>query len=187
VAADVRITAVVTFTLQLLAPAAGRRTETRNGSGIPRVGSGVTKRHQLLIMFASGACMLALGIWTLSARQPATWVEPPAYEYTVRFRCGMELPPGQYTLTVVDGKVSKVVADDAFSEEVLKVRKLEPKSFPTLGVLFKELQQAREEDADVAEVSFHPANGHPTRIRLDYDKKAVDDESCSDIVKFAAS
>jgi hypothetical protein len=131
--------------------------------------------------------MPALGFWAITARQPATWVEPPAYEYTVRFRCDMALPPGQYTLTVANGKVSKVVADDAYSEEVLKVRKLKPEWFPTLGALFMEFQQARDEDADVAKVSFDPVDGHPTRIRLDYDKEAVDDESCSDIVKFAAS
>jgi hypothetical protein len=39
--------------------------------------------------------MLALGFWAVAAAmRPATWVEPPAYEYTVQFRCGMEFRLG---------------------------------------------------------------------------------------------
>ena len=140
-------------------------------------------------MIACGAGVLALvsGVWAVAARKPLVWAEPPAYEYSVRFRCGMELPPGQYTLTVSNGKVSKAVADNAYSQEVMRVRKMKPEWFPTLGALFREAQQARNKGADVAEVTFDPVDGHPTRIRLDYDKEAVDDESCADIVGFATS
>jgi hypothetical protein len=96
----------------------------------------------------------------------------------------MAFPPGQYTLTVADGKVGQAVGDDDFSREVIKVRDLKPGGFPTLGSLFREFQQARDEDADVAKVSFDPVDGHPRRIRLDYSREFIDDESCYDIVGF---
>lgn len=131
--------------------------------------------------------MLALGLWAFAARQPATWVEPPAYEYTVQLSCTMEFPPGQYTLTVADGVVRKAVGDNAQSQEMIRVRKLKPEWFPTLGSLFEDFQQAEDEDADVAEISFDPVDGHPRRIRLDYDNDAIDDEACYDVVTFTAS
>ncbi|MEV8506385.1 DUF6174 domain-containing protein [Actinoplanes sp. NPDC051475] len=142
----------------------------------------MTKR----IVIATGAVMLAAVFWGIAASKPPTWVEPPAYEYSVRFRCGMEFPPGQYTLTVADGKVAKVVADNAFSQEVMRVRKLKPEYLPTLGDLYEQYQKARDKGADVADISFDDADGHPTRIRLDYRKEWIDDESCFDIVRFTA-
>lgn len=97
------------------------------------------------------------------------------------------VPPGQYTLIVANGKVNKVVGDDAQSEQMLERRKSKPELFPTLGKLFKQFQHAKSEDADVAKISFDPVDGHPTRIWLDHDEDSVDDESCYDIVKFTAS
>ncbi|MEV6596500.1 DUF6174 domain-containing protein [Actinoplanes sp. NPDC051346] len=135
-------------------------------------------------MIAGGACLLALAAWAIPARSPAAWNEPPAYEYTVEFRCDMAFPPGRYTLTVANGRVEKARGADAFSENVMTVRKMKPEHFPTLGDLFEDFQRARSAGADVAKVSVDPEDGHPTRIRLDYRKESVDDESCSDIVGF---
>lgn len=130
--------------------------------------------------------MLALGAWAALDTEPVRWVEPRAYEYTVEFRCGMEFPPGQYTLTVADGKVTKVVGENPQSREMLEYRKSKPEWFPTLGRVLKEFQQAESKDADVAKISFDPVDGHPTRIRLDFDEDFVDDEACYDIVRFTA-
>ena len=152
-----------------------------------RVEAGVTMANRWLLALGSGAAVLALGVWAVVAAEPANWVEPAAYEYTVEFRCGMQYPPGRYTLTVADGKVVQVVGDSAFSREVLERRKSKPEWFPSLGELFKEFRTARSEHADVAKISLDPADGHPTSIRLDYDRESVDDESCYDIVKFVAS
>jgi hypothetical protein len=154
---------------------------------MPLVESGVTNRNRWLLSIVSGAGVLALGVWAAVDREPAAWVEPRAYEYTVEFRCGMQFPPGQYTLTVANGKVIKVVGVGAQSEEMLERRKSKPDGFPTLGKLFKGFQHAKSEDADVAKISFDPVDGHPTRIWVDYDKDSVDDESCYDIVRFTAS
>ena len=148
----------------------------------------MTNRIWWLLGIVGGAGLLALGVWAVVAKEePATWTEPRAYEYSVQFRCGMQFPPGQYTLTVADGTVGKVVGDDAQSRQMLESRKSKPELFPTLGKLFQQFQRARSEDADVAKISLDPVDGHPTRIRLDYDKRSVDDESCYDIVRFTAS
>ncbi|MEV4642466.1 DUF6174 domain-containing protein [Actinoplanes sp. NPDC049548] len=147
----------------------------------------MTRNSRSRLLIAGGACLAALTVWAVADRQPATWVEPPAYTYTVRFRCGMASPPGQYTLTVADGTVGKAVADDPLSRQVMEVRQLEPGDFPTLGKLFREYRQAWSEGADVTEISLDPVDGHPTRIRLDVEKESVDDESCYDIVAFTAS
>jgi hypothetical protein len=126
----------------------------RNGGGISRVEGGVTMANGWLVAIVGGAGVLALGVGAAVAREPATWVEPAAYEYAVEFRCGMQFPPGQYTLTVANGVVIKVVGESALSKEVLGRRQSKPEWFPTLGKLFKEFQTAKTEDADVAKISF---------------------------------
>jgi hypothetical protein len=78
---------------------------------------------------------------------------------------------------VANGKVNKVVGDDAQSEQMLERRKSKPELFPTLGKLFKQFQHAKSEDADVAKISFDPVDGHPTRIWLDHDEDV--EQSCS--------
>ncbi|MFI7599080.1 DUF6174 domain-containing protein [Actinoplanes sp. NPDC049681] len=142
--------------------------------------------RRTLLVLASGAAMLAAVFWAIAASKPLTWVEPPAYDYSVRFRCGMEFPPGQYTVTVAGGAVSGVVADDAFSQEVMRVRKLRPENLPTLGDLDEIYRKARDHGADVATISRDHADGHPTRIRVDYRDEFLDDEYCFDIVRYRA-
>jgi hypothetical protein len=83
--------------------------------------------------------------------------------------------------------VHEVVGDDAMGRQMLQARKLTPKWFPTLGSLVEDFEHAKDKDADVAEISVDPVDGHPTRIMLDYDEDAIDDEACYDTVTFIAS
>jgi Family of unknown function (DUF6174) len=159
-----------------------------------RVQPGMTNGKHRRLVVVGGACVLAMvgcgsgseegGGGGATTAQTAGWVEPPAYEYTVDSRCGEQFLIGRFTLTVADSKVSEVVGADAGSVKALEWMKLD--GFPTLGELLKEAQRAQSENADVVEVAFDPADGHPTKIRLDYDTNAIDDESCYDILGFAA-
>ncbi|MFF6983095.1 DUF6174 domain-containing protein [Streptomyces sp. NPDC008343] len=51
-----------------------------------------------------------------------------------------------------------------------------PDAVPTMGELLAELEQARRDDADVAEAEY-AAEGHPVRISLDWEKDVIDDEA----------
>jgi hypothetical protein len=154
----------------------------------------MTNGRQRRLIVASGACVLALvgcgrgsegtGDGGAATTPAYGWAEPRAYEYTVDSRCGEQFLIGRFTLTIVDGRVDKVVGGDAESVKSLQWQK--PDGFPTLGELLSEAERARSEDADVAEVTFDPVDGHPTKIRLDHDTTAIDDESCYDIIGFTA-
>nr|WP_221374720.1 DUF6174 domain-containing protein [Actinoplanes polyasparticus] len=53
-----------------------------------------------------------------------------------------------------------------------------PDTIPTLAQLVTELNEARRTRAGVADLETDPAPGHPTRITIDPEPNAVDDESC---------
>jgi hypothetical protein len=104
---------------------------------------------------------------------PSTgWQEPASYEYTVDSHCGERLLIGTFTMTVADGKVTKVIRKDGTLPET------KPENFPTLSDLLDEYSTARQNGADVAKLEVDPADGHPTKIDLDPMKNAIDDEAC---------
>jgi len=51
--------------------------------------------------------------------------------------------------------------------------------------MLAELDTARRHHAEVAEGVFDSADGHPTRIDIDYSEDAIDDEVCYRISDFA--
>jgi hypothetical protein len=79
---------------------------------------------------------------------------------------------GTFTMTVADGKVTKVIRKDGTLPET------KPENFPTLSDLLDEYSTARQNGADVAKLEVDPADGHPTKIDLDPIKNAIDDEAC---------
>jgi hypothetical protein len=54
---------------------------------------------------------------------------------------------------------------------------------PTLGKMLADAEQARANGADVA-IERDPADGHPTAIRIDPERNAVDDETCFSIFEY---
>ncbi|MEU6377148.1 DUF6174 domain-containing protein [Streptomyces sp. NPDC046909] len=101
------------------------------------------------------------------------WEEPAAYTYTLTSTEGERALIGTFRITVRDGEVAKAVGLDDSARRV--VRQL-PDQVPTLGALLDQLEQARGEDADTAEAEY-AADGHPTRIFLNWEENAVDDEA----------
>lgn len=110
----------------------------------------------------------------------STWQEPASYTYTLTSSEGERALIGTFRITVRDGEVTKAVGLDDSARRV--VREL-PDQVPTLGALLEELEQARGEDADTAEARY-AADGHPTRVEIDWEKNAVDDEVRYDISEY---
>ncbi|MFC8095943.1 DUF6174 domain-containing protein [Streptomyces sp. NPDC057301] len=108
-----------------------------------------------------------------SAHGRSDWQEPSAYTYTLRSSEGERALIGTFRITVRDGAVVKAVGLDDSGRRVAQDI---PDAVPTMGELLAELEQARREDADVAEAEY-AAGGHPVRISLDWEKDAIDDEA----------
>ena len=136
-----------------------------------------------------GAALLGMGLSALvgcgkaepSAPVPlaATWQEPARYEYTVDSRCGERLLIGRLTLTIADGKVTRAAGHDESGTRIAGSTPMA--SLPTLKQLLDEYDTARREGAHKADVTWDPADGHPTRIDIDLIRDAIDDEACYQI------
>ncbi|MES5824126.1 DUF6174 domain-containing protein [Streptomyces sp. RG80] len=108
------------------------------------------------------------------------WEEPASYAYTLTSSAGERPLIGTFRITVRDGEVAAAVGLDDSGRRV--VRQL-PHQVPTLGALLEELEQARGDDADTAEAEY-AADGHPTRIELDWEANALDDEASYEITDY---
>lgn len=108
------------------------------------------------------------------------WEEPASYTYTLTSSEGERALIGTFRVTVRDGKVAEAVGLDDSARRV--VRQL-PDQVPTLGELLDEAAQARQEGADTVEVEY-AQDGQPTRILLDREENAIDDEARYDISAF---
>jgi hypothetical protein len=111
------------------------------------------------------------------------WREPHSYVYIVDSRCGERLLIGRIRLWVGQGKVVRAEGVDESGRRLATEAKLA--NLPTLGQLLDEYDKARHSDADVATVAFDPGDGHPTKIDLDPNKNAIDDEACYVISEYA--
>ncbi|MGI5423469.1 DUF6174 domain-containing protein [Streptomyces sp. CA-179760] len=103
----------------------------------------------------------------------APWQEPASYTYTLRSSEGERSLLGTFRISVRDGAVVRSVGLDDMGRRALESA---PDAVPTIGELLKELEQARQEDADTAEADY-AADGHPVLISLDWEENAIDDEA----------
>lgn len=112
------------------------------------------------------------------SREPATsgWSEPGHYGYTLRSSCGERLVHGTIRLTVKDGKVIDADGLDESGDNTVEAAKLE--NLPSLKDLVTEYESVVRRGADKAVAEFDPGDGHPTRIDLDPERNAIDDEAC---------
>ncbi|GEK01504.1 hypothetical protein TNCT1_37800 [Streptomyces sp. 1-11] len=111
---------------------------------------------------------------TVSTRpaQTTAWHEPSAYTYTLRSTGGERPLTGTFRVTVRAGKVVRAAGLDAESRAAVR---RSPTLVPTIGTLLRELERARREGADQADVRYASA-GYPRRITVDWSATAVDDE-----------
>ncbi|GGK76782.1 DUF6174 domain-containing protein [Streptomyces flaveus] len=108
-----------------------------------------------------------------TAGSGTAWEEPSSYTYTLKSSEGERTLLGTFRVTVRDGKVAEAVGLDGSGRRLVKEL---PGEVPTIGKLLEEMEQARQDKADVAEAEY-AADGHPVRIFLDWEKDAIDDEA----------
>ena len=98
---------------------------------------------------------------------------PPSYEMTIEVGCycGWE-PEGPVVVVVRDGRVESRthVANGAPVAEALAA------TFPDVPGLFAVVADAQRRRAANISVSYHPADGHPTHVAIDYVGRIADDE-----------
>jgi hypothetical protein len=105
------------------------------------------------------------------------WREPPAYAFTLESRCGERALIGTFRVSVVDGKVSTAEGLDEPGRRALTTQPAAD-LVPTLRALLDRIREARQSGAHVADVEFDPVAGHPTKITIDREASAIDDEEC---------
>lgn len=151
----------------------------------------------LVVALTGCAQTAATGGGAASAREPAAapaspsapagkrgWTEPPAYKFTLTSTCGERALIGRFRVTVASGAVIRTEGLDDAARKALMLRL--SKLVPTLGQLLAEADTARRQGADEVVVHVDRADGHPTSIRIDPDRDAIDDESCYDISDYSA-
>ncbi|MER6678195.1 DUF6174 domain-containing protein [Streptomyces sp. NPDC000983] len=109
------------------------------------------------------------------------WKEPAAYTYTLESTLGERSLLGRFRVAVRDGEVAEA---EGLDDSARRLVERSPDQVPTIGDLLAELEGAREEDADKAEVEY-AADGHPERITLDWEENATDDEALYVISDYA--
>ncbi|MFC9683501.1 DUF6174 domain-containing protein [Streptomyces sp. NPDC056948] len=124
------------------------------------------------VVCAAAACGTGTQAAT-QAQSSAPWQEPASYTYTLRSSEGERSLLGTFRISVRDGAVVKSVGLDDMGRRAVESA---PDAVPTIGELLKELEQARQDDADSAEADY-AADGHPVRISLDWEENAIDDEA----------
>jgi hypothetical protein len=137
-------------------------------------GSGASAREPVAVPAAPAAAPAAKGRWT----------EPPAYKFTLTSTCGERALIGRFRVTVTKGMVTRTAGLDDAARKALMLRL--SRLVPTLGQLLDEADTARRNGADEVVVHVDPADGHPTSIRIDPSRDAIDDESCYDISDYSA-
>lgn len=110
------------------------------------------------------------------------WQEPAGYTYELESSCGERALIGRFRLTVEQGKVTAAEGLDESGRWFVENARSQPA--PTLAQLLGQVDQARQQGAAVAEVITDPADGHPTRINIDPEADAIDDEACFTIVGY---
>jgi hypothetical protein len=107
---------------------------------------------------------------------PGGWREPARYTFVLQRTCGEGPLSGLFRITVVDGTVADAVALDETGRQELRDGARD--YLPTLGQLVRKVTDVRAKGAAVAQLVVDPVDGHPTRIEIDPERNAIDDELC---------
>ncbi|WP_328475402.1 DUF6174 domain-containing protein [Actinoplanes sp. NBC_00393] len=140
-----------------------------------------TEKRRWVVLAAAAAALSGCG----GSPEPAAaaeWQEPARYTYELKSSCGERALIGHFRITVEQGKVTAAEGLDESGRWFVEDARSEPA--PTLGQLLDQANRAREQGADVAEVTTDPADGHPTEINIDPQANAIDDESCYTITGY---
>ena len=128
----------------------------------------------ILLLTVIGAC--AGPPANIMEEPPLTWTAPAKYGFTLDSQCGERALIGRFQVTVQDDKVVHTEGLDDAARRALMLRMAD--LVPTLTQLEAEAEAARREGADVVEVERDLGDAHPTKITIDPEQNAVDDEAC---------
>jgi hypothetical protein len=147
----------------------------------------------LLLAFAMAACGQPSGLAGGEDRESSPnppggeaipeWDAPPSYTFELRSRCGEQTLIGRFRIVVEDGAVVEVKGLDKSGAAATEVF---GDDFPSLADLLGYAEEAQSSNADIVEVEFDRDEGFPRRIDFDYNREAVDDESCFVITDYKA-
>jgi hypothetical protein len=127
-----------------------------------------------LLLALTGACA---GPEASVMQEPApAWTAPAKYGFTLDSQCGERALIGRFQVTVENDIVVRSAGLDDAARRALMLRMAD--LIPTLSRLEAEAETARREGADVVEIVRDPGDGHPTKITIDPQRNAVDDEAC---------
>jgi hypothetical protein len=103
------------------------------------------------------------------------------YSMTVQFIC--YCPPDEpYRITVTDGVISSAVS-------TVSGTNVEPEfleGYPSVDILFREIQRAIDGRADYLEVEYDPTRGFPRRLSINHDQRALDSGITFIVTEFVA-
>jgi hypothetical protein len=130
----------------------------------------------ILLLTLTGACAGQSAEVAAPAPAPApTWTAPAKYAFTLTSDCGERSLIGRFRVTVRDEVAEAEGLDDsARGALMLRIADL----VPTLSRLEAEAEAARRSGADEVTIERDPADGHATKITIDTEKNAIDDEAC---------
>jgi hypothetical protein len=127
----------------------------------------------ILLLGLTGAC--AGRQVNTEQEPPATWAVPAKYGFTLGSQCGERALIGRFQVTVQDDRVVHAEGLDDAARRALMLRLAD--LVPTLRQLEEEAETARREGADVVEIERDPGDAHPTKITIDPEVNATDDEA----------
>jgi hypothetical protein len=128
----------------------------------------------LLLLSLTGAC--ADPPAGPAQAPPASWTPPAKYAFVLSSQCGERALIGRFRVTVQDDRVVDSEGLDDSSRRALMLRMAD--LVPTVRRLEQEAETARRSGADAVLIERDPADAHPTKITIDYETNAVDDEAC---------
>jgi hypothetical protein len=133
-----------------------------------------------ILLSAAAGCAGPAAAPGPAAPEPAVaspaWTEPANYKFTFESACGEQALIGRFRVEVADGIVDRTEGLDDAGRRTLMLRIAN--LIPTLGKMVEDAEAARARNADEVVIDRDPVDGHPTSIRIDEEKNAVDDETC---------
>jgi hypothetical protein len=129
-----------------------------------------------LVLPLSGCLDGMTGLQQLRLREEFTaarrvWVDKDIGDYsmTVQFICFCP-PDESYRITVTGGVISgavSTVSGSIVEEELLT-------GYPSVNILFREIERALDAHADYVEVEYDRTRGFPRWVSIDLDRRALD-------------
>lgn len=142
-------------------------------------------RYGAILLFAAAGCAAPIAAPLPAGTPRPAWTEPANYKFTFESTCGEQALIGRFRVEVADGIVDRTEGLDDAGRRALMMRIAN--LIPTLGKMVSDAEAAEARGADEVVIEHDPTDGHPTAIRIDEEKNAVDDETCIAISDYTAS